>query len=248
MSLYNVIDRSKQATVRQAYRLVHDRERRARYNNHLTFLLRCRRHHLIPNGLRARSLVHSAKSERIVQRASIALLRERIEVSRTTKVRIERCIDTSEDRLKTTLSKTQWTALDNLCKQAESRTHLDTRMRQKAKFEWLLTSTSPTSHPSLDKSKVVINMSERQLTPSEEEVLALGLNFAITPAKVPTSKIIAATEATARHLFVDSAEQLRAGVNQALTNIESTTLQSHPPTKKSPQLASQNGEHHHTPS
>ena len=66
------------------------------------FLLRCWRHHLILNGVWVRSPVQSAKSERIVQQASEALLREPIEVSRMAKVRTGCCIDTSEERLKMT--------------------------------------------------------------------------------------------------------------------------------------------------
>jgi len=46
--------------------------------------------------------------------------------------------------------------------------------------------------PTLDKSKVVVNLSRQR----EKEVLALGLDFAIAPTKIPVNEIIAATEAT----------------------------------------------------
>lgn len=44
----------------------------------------------------------------------------------------------------------------------------------------------------------VKNLSHRSPTQDEEQVLALGLNFAVTPKTVPTEKIIAATEVTAK--------------------------------------------------
>lgn len=46
--------------------------------------------------------------------------------------------------------------------------------------------------------KVVRNYmySRRCLSPDEKQVLALGLNFAVTPRTIPTETIIASTEAT----------------------------------------------------
>jgi len=49
-------------------------------------------------------------------------------------------------------------------------------------------------------------------------VLALGMNFALTPNRIPTSDIITATEATARCLDPVIADQLRAGVSRALAS------------------------------
>ena len=46
----------------------------------------------------------------------------------------------------------------------------------------------------------------------EGEVLSLGLNYAVAPSKVPTTDIIAATEATARQLDSNAAQKLREGV------------------------------------
>ena len=43
-----------------------------------------------------------------------------------------------------------------------------------------------------------MHLSSRPLSPVEEEVLALGLSFAITPSCIPYEDIISATEATAR--------------------------------------------------
>ena len=95
---------------------------------------------------------------------------------------------------------------------------LDTKNRQQSKFGQLIHNTTSSSPPStLDKSKVVINLSERALTPIEE-VLMFDLNFAIVPNKIPVYVIIAAIEATARHLDMDSVEQLRSGVNEVLTS------------------------------
>ena len=62
----------------------------------------------------------------------------------------------------------------------------------------------------------MVNPSTRTLSPIEEEVLALGLSFAITPRHIPYQEIIAATEATARGLDQRTADTLRLGVSAAL--------------------------------
>ena len=65
--------------------------------------------------------------------------------------------------------------------------------------------------PNLDTEKVVRNLSHRTLTEDEKRVLALGLNFAVTPKTIPVPDVIAATEATARQADPDTAERLRWG-------------------------------------
>ena len=69
---------------------------------------------------------------------------------------------------------------------------------------------------SLDPSKLVVNLSQRPLSPQEEEVLSLGLSFAIAPKEILFEEIIAATEATSRKLDAKIADALRLGVSGAL--------------------------------
>ena len=65
---------------------------------------------------------------------------------------------------------------------------------------------------SLDPKRVVRNVSSRILTEDEERLLALVLNFAVTPRRIPYHEIIAATESTARQLDAEKAKKLREGV------------------------------------
>ena len=68
----------------------------------------------------------------------------------------------------------------------------------------------------LDHSKLVVNLSHRQLTSQEQEVLALGLSFAVAPRSIPFTEIIAATEATAHTLDQNTAATLRTGIAEVL--------------------------------
>ena len=72
---------------------------------------------------------------------------------------------------------------------------LDTKARQMRKFKCLQAKQHP--EPQLNKEKLVRNLSSRSLTEKEKDVLALGLNFAVTPKWIPTFEIIAGTESTA---------------------------------------------------
>lgn len=52
----------------------------------------------------------------------------------------------------------------------------------------------------LDRSRLVVNLSSRQLTEAQLHVLALGLKFAMAPKQVTVEDIITNTEQTARRM------------------------------------------------
>ena len=78
MRIYQIIQRSERAKVRLAYRLKYGKEKLARAQNHLTFLMKCRNNHRILNILRVSlpaKLSNQRKANEIVRKASKALLR-----------------------------------------------------------------------------------------------------------------------------------------------------------------------------
>ena len=83
-----------------------------------------------------------------------------------------------------------------LVDQEKTKTANETKTRQMRKFEGLMNSKNRRrgGEERLDSRKVVRNLSERTLTESETDVLALGLNFAVAPKAVPVVDIIAAVE------------------------------------------------------
>ncbi len=66
--------------------------------------------------------------------------------------------------------------------------------------------------PSLNKRKIVKNISNYNLTQDEEDLLSLGMNFAVSSQKIPKVEIIASTESTARKLNKEDGQQLCTGV------------------------------------
>ena len=64
------------------------------------------------------------------------------------------------------------------------------------------------------------NLSDRQLTQTEKNILAKGLNFAITPRQIPLVELITATETAIQNNNIAEveAEQLRTKVSACLSN------------------------------
>ena len=108
----------------------------------------------------------------------------------------------------------KWPRSDHLCKTATDHVYNDTKNRQIRKFSTLKSQGTP--QPTLETSNLVVNLSHRHLTSLEEEVLALGLSFAIAPSSIPFEDIIAATEATARRLDQIAADTLRTEMAEVL--------------------------------
>ena len=91
----------------------------------------------------------------------------------------------------------------------------ETKTRLKRKFQSLMYSP-PEQTP--HRLRVVKNLSSRILTNTEEQVLFLELNYAITPARIFYNNKIAATEATAKQLEHNQARELRQNVSEAPKN------------------------------
>ena len=69
-----------------------------------------------------------------------------------------------------------------------------------------------------DKKKLVINMSSRQLTHIETDLLAKGLNFSITSKTLPNKDIVAVVEDAVKGLEKKEADTIRAKVSLTLQN------------------------------
>ena len=80
--------------------------------------------------------------------------------------------------------------------------------------------TATTSTAPKPTSKWVINMSSNPLTEAQEQLLAHGLNFVISPRRPPTGDYIAAVKQTCQSLTKGEAEELKAEVKAVLKKIQ----------------------------
>ena len=99
-----------------------------------------------------------------------------------------------------------------------------TKDRHKQKSDKFLrekqASTSPIDMPHVDKTNWVINLSSRSLDDAEIALLKKGLNFAVTPAYIPATEIIANVESATRQLDAEQADTVRRAVNNTLQQAE----------------------------
>ena len=76
--------------------------------------------------------------------------------------------------------------------------------------------------PKVDKNKWVINLSSRLLSDAEVSLLEKGLDFAVTPTKIPATEIVAKVESAIRTLDSEQADTIRRTVNNILQQAEPT--------------------------
>ena len=72
----------------------------------------------------------------------------------------------------------------------------------------------------VDKTNWVVYLSCRSLSDSEKALLKKGLNFAVTPANIPATEIIAKVEAAVRQLDTEQADTVRRALNGILQQAE----------------------------
>ena len=122
-------------------------------------------------------------------------------------MKIETDIDTYSNQLGGMATRDQWTRIQQWSNDAANKAATAVRVKQifNGRFG-----------QDLDAEKVVRNFSKRNLTPEENQVLMLRLNFTVTPKSILTDDIIASTEATARELDIQLAEELRSHVSRVL--------------------------------
>ena len=195
--------------------------------NHLRFNLRCKDENIIPTSLRIRSPINTPNAHKIVDRCRKQLLRERINI--TTK-KIKTTKQNYECKRESFLSDTNLhgdiqTAVSAYLARSRENTFMSTKRRHLGKLEKLIARKN--ANESADKtvdlsgsqlSRWVINHSSRQLSDTETKVLARGLNFAISPKKIPHEDFIVATESACAALPPSDKAGLRNEVAGILRN------------------------------
>ena len=91
------------------------------------------------------------------------------------------------------------------------------KWQQVNKLKRLTAKTAPYDDNNIDLTgmqlmKWVVNISKYKLNDDQTGVLGKGLNYAVTPDKLPVEDFVVATEQACRYLPIDKADQLRAQV------------------------------------
>ena len=178
-------------------RYVNTAMKMARQKEHIAFNTRCRRYHLVPKSLCIKPPVDTYEGKRIAQRAGFQFLNARINDNyRRFKV-FSHDLFFQKRQLQHSLRPCHFTALESLVTNAVKRERSNTKQRQKKKFDSLLNRSRPISQKA-HVQKWVINLSSKTLTDHQISVLSKGLNYAVTPTKIPTPDIVSTIESALR--------------------------------------------------
>ena len=210
----------------------------SRYRNHLTFSLSCKHRDIIPPSLQLKCPINTANARYIVNKARKSLLDERI---RTTVNRIRTLKTAFEDAKHTIITRMNDNNDDATTRLSEhfsysTRGEFESgKVHHKEKIaRWVdkFKSRADTSKQSLNQSpdlsggqlkRWVLNLSKRPLNDAETSVLEKGLNFAVTPSKLPTDDLIVAAEQACSLLETDEAHQLRPKLSSIISSAKPPT-------------------------
>ncbi|XP_072023437.1 uncharacterized protein [Amphiura filiformis] len=195
----------------------------ARFRNHLHFTLHCKHHGVTPASLNLKSSVKGVTAERILQRAQHQLVGERIRQIYATLNNIKQQIADIDEQLFTELPMETYSEVKEWVAHAHKAEWDRCRSRQQTKFARFSSSDKQTKTRDKNRPIVpvnqqeqkevtdrwVINKSDKELTESELSVLQKGLNYAVSPSKIPVVEFITGVESATKLIGHDSDEASR---------------------------------------
>ena len=113
-------------------------EKMVRFSCHITFLVQCRNHNLVPNGLALKDAMRSSDLARVLHLASMTLLKQQLKVSRTNFAQNKHLFDSNMSTLKQLLSDSYYAKLLEFNIATSRRSHTEYLHRHKKKFQKLI--------------------------------------------------------------------------------------------------------------
>ena len=188
----------------------------ARHKNHRVFTLRCRDKGIVPPSLMLKCPINTQNARNIVNRAQSQLIRERIRVT-TNKIKTwESDIEGQKNIIYDHIHGDQDAKqnIDLFISKTHNTVYEGCKERQKEKLKRFLSKKQETE-PDLSGGllkKWVINISQKVLSNEEKSILSKGLNYAVSPQKVPVTDYIVQTEKACRLLPPEDRDSLRSEV------------------------------------
>ena len=210
---------------RTTTRLQELRDKSARAKNHIVFLERCLSHGVTPKSFRIKSPMNDTKAKRLVElyRRKLVILARNKE--RQKYLQLLRNIKQLEQILSDTIRREDFEKVSNAVEKSRENTFIKTRDHLRKKFDNLRSgyqrylNTKVNSEHSNVKD-AVLNLTNKQLTAHQKELLNLGPKFVPTQRKIPYMDIVSKTEVAALNLEKDKkfeeAEHLRTQVSNEL--------------------------------
>ena len=183
-------------------------------NNHLRLTLRCKQNDVTPTSLRIRCPINSAIAKSITKIAERGLVYERIRLINGRLSSLRSDYDNDVDIISRTLPTELANKVFDHVNVLQEKVFLKTKERHQDKFgRFLLKKDIQEKSARQDisdeqRQRWVINLSHSELSATQINVLAKGLNFAVTPATLPKEDFVVATEKACSQLNAAEAEEL----------------------------------------
>ena len=183
------------------------RVKKARYQNHIVFLKKCRDSNIIPKGLKIRSAARSEKAKKIDRDAGMARVRERLDSHKQTVAHLIQEANSLEEKLKGTLNTEDYQKVIEIIRKGEDKEYAQVAQTQKNKFNALTKAKEKSEQE--NKKKQVVNKSTKILSEAQMSVLSKGLKFAVTPTTIPKKEMIVAIESSLVNVDRTTADTVR---------------------------------------
>ena len=157
----------------------------------------------------------------ILQCAGKLLLQEWIHINHVIRDRLKNIIEQLKGKILESITPQEFHFVEKIYENLYKRSFELTKKRHLRKFNELTSKSEVTQNSATDitdKTKWVINVSSRQLTYYETNLLAKGFNFSITSKTLPNKDIIAIIEDTVKDLEKKDLDMIRAKVTLTLQN------------------------------
>ena len=190
------------------------------YTNHFRFSLHCHHNKILPKYLQLKSRIKTEQSKITLQCVGKLLLQEQIYINHAIRDRLKNSIKQLKGKILESITLDEFHLAENIHENLYKKYFKLTKKRHIQKFNELISKNKGTQSTTniTDKKKWVINMSSRQLTHIETNLLAKGLNFSITSKTLPNKDIIANVEDPVKDLEKEEADMICAKVSLTLQN------------------------------
>ena len=207
---------------------------RAKFKSHLHFNLHCKHHNVIPKSLKMKSPVDNEQARHLLRKTERALLNIRITDTIQKQKQINNECLNVENELKGRLPNTVFNTLKaRNCERAKKAFEKSSES-QKNKFRILTHQNTRQQTITINaneqeqehqtttqiKEKWVKNLSKRELSDTERNVLSKGAGFAVVPKQIPYNDYIIATERACKVLDKGQADALRGEITEILIEAE----------------------------
>ena len=164
--------------------------------------------------------IKTEQSNIILHRAGKLLLQEQIHINHVIRDRLKNSIEQLKGKILESITPEEFHLIVKIHENSYKKSFDLTKKRHVRKFDELIRKSKVTQSATniTDKKKWVINMSPRQLTHTETDLLVKGLNFSITSKILPNKDIIATIEDAVKDLEKEEADMICAKISLPLEN------------------------------